>query len=207
MEPRGQLTLPGPSIYETGLAFDATGRLWLTTEGRLYEVDPTDGALRQQADLGREVPGLAGCGSTLFGITRPAGLDFPVQVLRIDPATGAVTELGSGNGPDVFMSDGGGLDFDSEGRLWGVLHNPSGIGLPVFLDFIVEFDPITGEVLQSTHLHELGRGLAIGPPPAVCPGRGVTEVPTLGEWGLVLLAGLLGGGACWRLRRAGVRPA
>lgn len=196
---RGQLFPAAVSLHEVGLAFDSVGRLWLVDEGgRLYQVDPGTAAVSEAANFGRPVHGLAGCGSTLFGLTRPSGQSQPVQLVRIEPDNGPFEVFGPGHS-EVWMGDGGGLDFDTDGRLWGVLHNTSGIPSPV-LDFTVEFDPATGGVLRFNHVGELGRGLAIGPPPAVCPGRGVTEVPALGFPGLVVLAGLLAIGAVWRLK-------
>lgn len=199
LELRGPLEPAADFVEEVGLAFDATGRLWLgTPEGRLYQVDPATGAATLRADLEFPVYGLAGCGRTLYGLSDGEG-PTEARLLRIDPDAGTAVPLALA-GPEVGHHRSGGLDFSPEGRLWGILHIRSAIPAP-FLDFIVEFDPSSGAVLWWNQYHELGRSLAIAPPPPVCPGRGVTEVPTLGEWGLVLLAGLLGVGAVWRLRR------
>jgi|CXWL01.1.fsa_nt_gi hypothetical protein len=186
-------------LADFGLAFDALGRLWLTTsEGLLYQVDPANGVATLRHDLGVASRGLAGCGRSLFTLTHPADSITPVQVMQIDPDTGSTTKLGAGTA-DVWAIDGAGLDFSSDGRLWAVLHN-----IPPFefaTGFFAEFSPTAGSLLASRVYGGDLDGLAIAPPLASCPGRGVMDVPGLSPLGLVLLAGLLSGAGAFLLRR------
>jgi hypothetical protein len=182
----GPIVIDSPGGFEFGLTFDAQGRLWLSTEdGRVFEVDPSSAATEQRLNLARPTHGLAACGTTLFGLTTAGAASQPVQLIEINPDAGTSRVIGSGES-SVWMGEGGGLDFSADGRLWAVLHNVSPTPAP-FSDFVVEFDPASGQVIQSRHLGEVGRGLAVSPPPQHCASRGVTEVPTLGGGGLMVL--------------------
>jgi hypothetical protein len=191
LEFRGWLAVQSSGVSpDYGLAFDATGRLWLSTsEGLLYQVDPADGAVELRSDLGMPLMGLAGCGRTLFSLTQPLSQPLiPTQLVRIDPDQGTHAILGAGTSA-IYANGGAGLDFSSDGRLWSLLQV-----LPIIggeFSYFVELDPASGELLHN-QITASFNGLALAPPPASCPGRGVVEVPGLGAAGLALLGLLLG---------------
>jgi hypothetical protein len=199
----GTLAIPttGDFPEDFGLAFDGLGRLWLaTSEGKLYEVDPSSGAVIPRADLGMRLAGLAGCGASLLSLTYPPSTRVPVHLVRIDPEVESSVVVGPGFSSGA--ADGGaGLDFSSDGRLWGVLRSAENTSLP--LSSQVELDPLTGELLDFRPMYtgDWVHALALAPPPPICPGRGVAEVPSTSAVGLAALASLLALAAGVKLHR------
>ena len=192
LDVRGPLAIATMHSWsDVGLAFDATGRLWLATaEGKLYQVDSSTGAATLRVDLGIPVEGLAGCGTRLFGLTHPPGEQVPVHVVRIDPYRETFVALGAGTS-DVWARDGVGLDFSADGRLWGILRNDSLLSAGLPEDVLAEFDPATGELLSHLIHYASYNGLAIARPPVSCRGVAPADVPSLSRAGLFVLAGML----------------
>jgi hypothetical protein len=190
LEVRGPLAIATLSPWDdVGLAFDATGRLWLVTEqGKLYQVDPTNAAATLRADFHVTVNGLAGCGATLFSLTHQ-GLG-PYRVARIDPYRATITTVGAGTS-QVWEGGGAGLDFSADGRLWAVLRNDPAIDPMPPISFLAEFDPVTGELLSHINHPFEFEGFALAPPPATCRGVAAPDVPSLCSAGFIVLAGML----------------
>jgi hypothetical protein len=209
LEFRGPLAIGIPEglfDQDLGLAFDALGRLWLVTDdGRLFEVDPDDATTTAQVALGIPAQGLAGCGRSLYALTHPTGSALPLSLVRIDPEAGTTTAFASLESENPFFSaaTGAGLDFGSDGRLFAVTRREDAI--EAFTSF-AELDPVSGKLVSaSTGLGWGPNGLAIAPPPASCPGRGVVEVPTASSLGLACLAGFLALAGATLLRGSALR--
>lgn len=193
----------GVDIIDTGLAFLDDITLYMSTDApkdptRFYRVSRFTGVATAVGDQGQEITGLAAGPAGLFGL----GGDGTDNLVRIDPATGAATEIGDLG--TVAPRDGG-LDFDAAGVLWGIedagFRDPSRI-------FTVDLETGAATVVATVHLAngtELGgfEGLAIqGGVCSILAGQEtVLEVPTLGQWGLTLLAALLTGAGLFLLRR------
>lgn len=184
----------------TGLTFDACGVLWMVTNRRLYSLDPNTGAATLVRDLGIEVYGLTARGENLFGLVND-GAD--TLLARIDPETGAVNPFGD----LVFLpTQRKGLDFDADGRLWGLYWIEGFIPMPQ-ISSIVEYAPVSGAILNVREIPEaqlalaIGGNLAIAPPQGVC-GAAATDIPGLSAGGLLVLAVLLAGTAVGLLRRS-----
>jgi len=189
-------------VTDTGLAFGTDFQLYMSTDApknpvRLYKVDPGTGAATSIGDQGQEVTGLAGGPTGLFGL----GGDGRNNLVWVDPLTGAATTIGP-LGP-VAPRDGG-LDFDADGVLWGI--EDSGLRDP---SRVFTVDTVTGgaKVVATVHLEngtKLGgfEGLAVDEGVCAVLLRGsVSEIPTLGEWGLIALASLLTVTGLFVLRR------
>lgn len=209
VELRGPLALgPAGSYPDLGLAFDGRGRLWLMTiDGKLYEVDTASAVAALRLDLGMRVESLAGCGTSLFGLSQPPfGEKGPLRLVRIEPDQGTFTAVGAGISA-VQADDGAGLDFTADGRLWGLLRDLPPIPVPFKGNSLVELDPRTGELVSASFFDgQWYNGLALAPPPARCLGEGTPEVPSLGRSGLWVLAGMLSLVAMTLLRAWGRRP-
>jgi sugar lactone lactonase YvrE len=186
-----------------GIAFDAAGRLWLATyNGQIFEVDPATAELTLAADTRLSfVAGLTACDDRLIALVTELSPPFGGRLMVIDPETGASTPLGP-ESPALLTVEGG-VDFDSDGRLWAVLDRANPIPDPTPIDAITEFDPATGEILSQIIVQTVGSSLAVAPPPAACAfgGGPVVEVPVLGRGALVALAALLALAGGWALRR------
>ena len=193
----------GVDVTDTGLAFADAFTLYMSTDApknpaRFYQVSPITGKATLIGDQGQEVTGLAASSDGIFGL----GGDGRDNLVRIDPATGAATPVGP-LGP-IKASDGG-LDFDSDGVLWGVedagLRNPSRI-------FTVDTSTGQATTVATVHLEngtQLGgfEGLAVddGVCTALAGPATAVNVPTVGEWGLAALAALLTATGLFALRR------
>ena len=193
----------GVNITDTGLAFADDLSLFLSTDApksptRFFKVSRFTGVATPIGDQGQEVTGLAASPAGIFGL----GGDGRDNLVRIDPATGAATEIGKLG--TVSPRDGG-LDFAADGTLWGIedagFRDPSRI-------FTVDLETGAATVVATVHLEngtELGgfEGMAIqeGICAALVGQQSVLEVPTLGEWGLALLTALLTGAGLFLLRR------
>jgi hypothetical protein len=182
----------GVDITDTGLAFLGT-RLFMSTDApknpsRFYQVDPLLGTATLVGPQPQEVTGLAAGPLGVFGL----GGDGRDNLVEIDPVTGAATVIGSLG--TVEPSDGG-LDFDAEGVLWGIedrgLRNPSRIFRVSTTTGAATLGP-TVHLANNTNLVGF-EGLAIdeGVCSVLAAAPGLTDVPTLGEWGLIALTALL----------------
>lgn len=201
--PNGQL--------DYGLAFTCDGRLWASsdTTGLLWEIDPSNAAVRAVGNTGAPLTGLGGLGNRLLGIGVQNGFGNREQqaLYQIDPATAAATRIGSLGVDDTLSS--GGADFDSTGVLWATLDSqPPDLDRATRLARI-NLDTGRAEVVGSISgiLENVSvRGMAIAPP-AGCTGGGglgtpIQSVPGPGAPMLLLLgwvAALVGAG---RLRHA-----
>jgi hypothetical protein len=109
----------GVIVKDTGLAFDSSGRLWMSTDEdaptlpRFFEVNPNTGAGTAIGDQGQDVTGLAFGGGILYGL----GGDTEDNLVTIDRSTGLATPVGPLG--TVSLVDGG-IDFDTSGVLWGI---------------------------------------------------------------------------------------
>jgi hypothetical protein len=168
----------GVAIIDCGLTFDCNGELLLSTDvpQTLYSIDPDTGQATAIGDQGQQVTGLAAgsatgsCRSGVFGL----GGDGTNNLGCMDLFTGAFEEIGPLE--TVDLSDGG-IDFDSRGILWGIQDQG--------LIFIIT--PSTGAASGVTATLNGFEGLAIDAPS--CEPR---VIPTMSEWGLILMAGILG---------------
>lgn len=99
-----------------GLAFTCDGRLWLSSDKkqRLWEIDPATGQARSVGATGANISGLAARGNRLVGL----GAEGTEGLYYVDRDTGAAT-LMARLSPNAAFADGG-LDFDTNGNLWGV---------------------------------------------------------------------------------------
>lgn len=193
----GACTAVGPlgaDILDSGLAWGNDGSLYLSTDApapaTLYRLDPATGAATAVGEQGQAVTGLAADLSAIFGL----GGDRTNNLTTVSPFDGFALSLGPlGLGaPDVRD---GGLDFDASGTLWGIEDGGR----------IFTANPATGAAtLAATSLPGF-EGLAVadgictlfdGTPEAEEP----TEVPTAGEWALLLLALGLASAGLLRLR-------
>lgn len=184
----------GVNVAEAvGLAFDACGTLWMVSNQRLYTLDPTTGASTLVRDLGRHVYALTADGQTLIGVV-DGGL------ARIDPQTGAVETFGDAAPVSTLQA---GLDFDADGRLWGVFWKNGPIPDPGHSS-IVEYHPSTGAILDVREVPDadsgdvFGGNLAASPPNAAC--LGVVNVPAAGFSALAAFGVLLVAAAMLLLR-------
>ncbi len=170
----------GVAFTDCGLTFDCNGELFMSTDApqplNLYSIDPNTGQATAIGPQGQEVTGLAAqfatesCGSGVFGL----GGDSTNNLGCMDLLTGAFEEIGPLN---VVNVEDGGIDFDSIGRLWGIQDQG--------LIFIIE--PSTGAASGVTATLNGFEGLAIDAP--TCEPR---IIPTMSEWGLILMAAVLG---------------
>jgi hypothetical protein len=96
----------------------------------------------------------------------------------MDTSSGAYEESGSLVNVDYQC---GGIDFDARGMLWGI--SDGDFGPPN----IFTINPDTGVATVVSETLIGFESFAIAPP--VC---GIAEVPTLSEWGLIAMAGILG---------------
>ncbi|MGH7848859.1 MAG: IPTL-CTERM sorting domain-containing protein, partial [Thermodesulfobacteriota bacterium] len=170
----------GVDFTDCGLTFDCNGELFMSTDApepfTLYSIDPNTGQATAVGDQGQQVTGLAAgaataiCGSGVFGL----GGDGTNNLGCMDLITGAFEEIGPLN--TVNVQDGG-IDFDLRGFLWGIQDQG--------LIFIIH--PSTGAASGVTATLNGFEGLAIDAP--TCAPR---IIPTMSEWGLILMAAVLG---------------
>jgi hypothetical protein len=192
----------GVDITDTGLAFLGE-RLFMSTDApknpsRFYQLDPLLGTATLIGPQPQEVTGLAAGPLGVFGL----GGDTRDNLVEIDPVTGAATVIGPLG--TVQPSDGG-LDFDAHGVLWGIedrgLRNPSRIFRVNISTGAATLGP-TIHLANNTNLVGF-EGLAIDQGVCAVLGAapGPTDVPTLGEWGLIALTALLSLAGMALLRR------
>jgi hypothetical protein len=101
----------GVDVSAPSLTANAAGELLLASSAGFHAVDPQTGAATRRGD-DPGVRGLAATCTDLLGL-RPGN---PSELVRIDPATGAVTGLG----PLAGVIGAGSLGVDDEGTVWSV---------------------------------------------------------------------------------------
>jgi hypothetical protein len=106
-----------PPFEDTGLAFDDSGGLWMSTDEpspfNLYRLNPTSGTGTLVGAQYEEVTGLAFGGGILYGL----GGDYHDNLVVVNRTTGFATPVGPLGA--VTLTDGG-IDFDQQGVLWGI---------------------------------------------------------------------------------------
>jgi hypothetical protein len=147
----GGCTAVGPlgvGVVDTGLAFDDSGNLWMSTDkltdkkatATFYKLDPTTGAATAIGPQTRQVTGLAFGNGVLYGL----GGDSTDNLVTVNRATGAATRVGALGA--VTLVDGG-IDFDGQGVLWGINDRSAGPGNP---SQIFTINPATGAATLVT---------------------------------------------------------
>lgn len=121
--PNGQL--------DYGLAFTCDGRLWASsdTTGRLWEIDPRNGDVREVGNTQAPLSDISARGNKLYAVGVQNGFgDREQQALySLDPATGFAARIGSLGINDTLSSSG--IDFDADGVLWATLDSqPPDVG-------------------------------------------------------------------------------
>ena len=106
-----------PPFEDTGLAFDSSGGLWMSTDEpspfNFYRLNPTSGAATLIEAQHQEVTGLAFRSGVLYGL----GGDYRDNLVKVDRGTGLAAPVGPLGA--VTLMDGG-IDFDEDGVLWGI---------------------------------------------------------------------------------------
>jgi hypothetical protein len=198
---------------DLGMTFSCDGTLWLVSAyaGKLWTVNPQNGATTLVGDTGHTITGLVALGNTLFG----AGGRGDNTFYRINSDTGAATAIGSFGIPDGAWINSVSMSFDDKGILWAVLNYvppaPGSVTVPDWSD-LAKINVSTGEmtivgpITGPESLVQVGmKGFAVGPPRCVS-GAGTPITTPVGSppW-LAGLAGLLVLLAGWTLRRRAIR--
>jgi sugar lactone lactonase YvrE len=124
------------TVEDPGLAIDALGRAWLTSEAdgdrarTLFRLDLVLGVMEPVIELPADVHGLSALGATLYGV----GSDVEA-LFRIDPASGELVQVGALVDPIGGQPS---LDFDVDGRLL-MIDDEGGIHV---------VDPASGQATQ-----------------------------------------------------------
>lgn len=169
-----------------GLAFSCDGRLWASsdTARKLWQINQGTGQATLVGSLGVQITGLGANADGLYGL----GSQGDEGVYRIDTATAVATRFGT-LASNLTFADGG-IDFDDQGNLWGLLdYRPPDDNRP---SDIVRIDRQSGvATFVSKTLPEM-EGLAIAAVPACrSPNGPVTTylaVPAIQGASRVLLA-------------------
>jgi hypothetical protein len=161
-----------------GLAFDSTGRLFLSMNAVLYSVNPSSAATTVLGSSGAAISGLASrsatsnCASGLFGI---GGNSDQGRFYCLNTTNGSATLLGSLSG--IGALDGG-LDSDSRtGFVWGLTNETPGRTYAV--------DPVTLAVsnIRTVTVNDQPTGgfesLAVAPSPEETVSVPVAPLPYL----------------------------
>jgi streptogramin lyase len=196
---------------DLGMTFGCDGTLWLVSAyaGKLWTVDPANGATDLVGTTGHAITGLAAIGNLLYG----AGGRGDNGFYRIDGATGEATRIGD-FGDDRWINSVS-MSFDASGTLWAVLNYvppaPGSTAVPDWADLatinvttgkLTIVGPITG----PESLRQLGmKGFTIGPPRCAFGGAGPFPAPVGTPPWLFALAGLLVAAAAVALRRRALR--
>lgn len=198
---------------DLGMTFTCDGTLWLVSAfaGKLWTVNPQNGATTLVGNTGHTITGIVALGNTLFG----AGGREDNTFYRINTDTGAATAIGSfGDAPATWINSVS-MSFDDKGTLWAVLNYvppaPGSVSVPDWSDLArinVSSGEITivGPITGPESLSQVGmKGFAVGPPRCVA-GAGTPITTPVGSppW-LAGLAGLVVLLAGWTLRRRATR--
>lgn len=223
----GNLGLPTglENFRDFGLNFDFSGNLWLSSDatGELWQVDPETGALttlvpasgnavatadgdgsKNHATVHPHLTALASCGNQLFGVS--VGGE---QVLYRAPTGSGNFQAAGPLGANLTFDDGG-MDFDSNGTLWGVAdrstYRPQGSQEPNVLNepsIIFTIDPGTGAASRVATTVVGVEALAVAPPaPCLDDQSQAHRMPATSPTGLALMIIVLsvGGGLFLRTR-------
>lgn len=185
------------------------GTLWLTSAyaGKLWTVDPANGATTLVGATGHAISGLAVRDGELFGA---AGKDDN-RLYRIYPATGAATPIGAFGTAATRWINSVAMSFGDDGTLWAVLNYvppENDNEVPADWSDLATIDPATGELeilgplTGPEALRQVGmKGFTAGPPQC---GRGTpppVSAPVDAPWALLLLGLLMAGAALANRRR------
>lgn len=180
-----------------GLTFASNGSLYLAMNAVVYRIDPATAATAALGGSGPALSGLAGvaptatCPSGLFGM---GGNGDRGKFYCINTNTGAATLLGS-LGPSPLDV---GLDGDpATGAVWGISNDePAQVFAvdPVSLSVSnVNTVTLAGKAIggfESLAIARTGTA-AVGDPVIEPAAAAIPDIPTLGQWPLMLLALLL----------------
>jgi len=176
---------------DTGLSFDSSGGLWMSTDEpppfNFYSLNPISGAATLIGPQGQEVTGLAFRNGVLYGL----GGDYRDNLVVMNRTTGAATPVGPLGlpplDPEGFLIDGG-IDFDGEGVLWGIGDpddRPDTLPSRVFT-----INPATGAAtLVATVTNSNGTPLLGFESLAIWPAEQPPEEPVVPEPGTLVLLG------------------
>lgn len=194
-------------VGDMGLAFDGDGALWMSAETptKLFSVDPASGAATSVGNTVFAITGLASSGDDLFGLRSDAVL------LEVDVSTGSVSQIGDLGLDGAFE---GGLAFDADGVLWGLMTSDNTSSQIVRIDTASGSADVVHTVPLPFHGLAIARSTTEEPPPRV-PEPGALILFLTGaalmslDRGRGRLRSLLGEGSFGpsrRRRRAGQRP-
>jgi len=188
----------GVGVVDTGLAFDDSGNLWMSTDlpapATFYKLNRSTGAASAVGPQGQPVTGLAFRNGVVYGL----GGDWKDNLVTVNRATGAATPVGALGA--VTLVDGG-IDFDGQGVLWGINDRSAGPGNP---SQIFTINPATGAATLVTAVVDGGGNPLRGfESLAIWPFEEEEEEPFVPEPGTILLlgSGLMGLAGYATLRR------
>jgi hypothetical protein len=205
----GACTLVGSTTITSGsnagLAFSASGQLYLAMSSVVFTINTTSGAATAlSASAGPAISGLASgavtaqCASGVYAV---AGNADAGKFYCANTTTGALTLLGSLAGLTTTTAIDGGIDGDrTTGVVWGIT-NPSDANAPAQIFYVVPetlaisaFTPVS---LSGTPIGGF-ESLAVEPSStATSPAR----IPTVSPFGLLAVALGLCVFACAAMRR------
>ncbi|MGH8174162.1 MAG: DUF6923 family protein [Rhodanobacteraceae bacterium] len=195
---------------DLNMTFGCDDTLWLVSAfaGKLWKVNPANGATTLVGATGHTITGLVARGNAMYG----AGAKGDNTLYRINTQTGEARPIGS-YGPDASgWINSVSMSFDDAGTLWAVLNYvppaEGSVFVPDWSD-LATIDPNTGEVtvigpiVGPEEMRQVGmKGFAIGPPRCVAGATPVANAPVgTPPWLLVLgLVLAVSAGAAMRRR-------